>query len=85
MEAERELTPEEQEAAKFAECMNWKNYSFEDKKAVLSKYSYTDFFTVGAYVDAQDTQNTWMIAQIVKIKDGVMEVNFDGWSQKWNM
>jgi hypothetical protein len=52
---------------------------------VLSKYSYTDYFKKGAYVDAQDTTATWMVAKILRTDGTNMEINFDGWSEKWNI
>jgi hypothetical protein len=43
------------------EIATWKDKSVEDKKAILMKYSYTEFFRPGAYVDSQDTTQTWMV------------------------
>jgi hypothetical protein len=64
---EEEPSEEQKRQEKIAEIESWKTKSTEDKKAVLMKYCYTNYFFPGAYVDAQDTTQAWMVAQIVKI------------------
>jgi len=41
-------------------------------------------FKVGDYVDCQDSVNKWMVAQVVKVEDTRVEINFVGWASKWN-
>lgn len=60
------------------------NMSLEQKKELLNKYNFTAMLKVGTYVDAADTTNNFLLAKIVDIQGNQVQVNFDGWSQKWN-
>jgi hypothetical protein len=41
-------------------------------------------FEVGQWVDALDTANKWLCAQVVAVTQSKLRVHFDGWSEKWN-
>jgi len=41
-------------------------------------------FEIGQWVDAKDTTNKWLCAQVVKMTASKVWVHFDGWADKWN-
>jgi len=42
-------------------------------------------YKIKAWVDVQDQSNIWRLARIKKIQDTLITVNFDGWSDKFNI
>lgn len=38
----------------------------------------------GLWVDAMDTINSWLTAQIEEVEDNTIKVHFDGWPHKWD-
>jgi len=42
-------------------------------------------FEVGQWIDALDTTNKWLCAQIVEVRPKTIRVKFDQWSEKWNL
>ena len=59
--------------------------TIEQKKKELENYNPQDFYTKGAFVDAQDTTNVHIMAKIVAASQNDISVNFDGWSSKWDI
>lgn len=58
--------------------------TLDKKKELLQKYDHTPFIKVGAYIDAADTTQNYLLSKIVEIDGNNLNVNFDGWSDKWN-
>lgn len=57
-----------------------------DKKLEqLKKYNPLDYYEEGRFLDAQDTVNSWCLAQIVNIDNKNLNVHFDGWSNRWDV
>ena len=73
-----------QRAREEQECQQFKTMTLEQKKKVLDAYVPQDYFTKGAYIDAQDTTNIFIMAKIICATPGDITVNFDGWSEKWD-
>jgi len=59
--------------------------TLDEKKGLLDKYAYMDYFTKGSFIDAQDTTSAWCLAKIAEVKGNELLVNYDGWSNKWNV
>lgn len=61
--------------------------SLENKISLLKKYVPQDYYKVGAFVDACDTTDAFCFAKIMQINasQGNVCVNFDGWSNKWDL
>lgn len=61
--------------------------SLDNKIALLKKYVPQDYFKVGSFVDACDTTDAFCFAKIMQINpaQGNLQVNFDGWSNKWDL
>jgi len=41
-------------------------------------------FTVNQKVDCKDTASKWLISTVVEVKEGMVFVHYDGWSNKWD-
>ena len=62
-----------------------KQLSLEDKIALLKKFDPAENYKVGSFVDATDTTDTYCLAHITQINGVNLQVNFDGWSNKWDL
>lgn len=51
---------------------------------MLDAYVPAEHYTKGAYIDAQDTTNVFIMAKVREASNSEISVNFDGWSEKWN-
>jgi hypothetical protein len=58
--------------------------TLDQKKELLQKYDHTPFIKVGAFCDAADTTQNFLLSKIVEVDGTQVLVNFDGWSSKWN-
>lgn len=56
----------------------------EESLKNLKTYVASEYYHENSYVDAFDSFSTWRVGKILKIKDRVATVNFDGWSHKWD-
>lgn len=54
--------------------------NFSDSDEDLSERT----FEVGQWIDARDTSNDWLEAQILEVGDHDVLVHFDGWASKWD-
>lgn len=56
------------------------------QKANTKMPTFSDCLVKGAYIDAKDTTNQWLLAQIVERDDSEhqIKINYDGWSHKWD-
>ena len=61
-----------------------RNSTFEEKKKMLENYNPGEFYTKGNYIDAQDTTLNFCMAKITEVINNEIQVNFDGWSNKWD-
>lgn len=59
--------------------------TIEQKKELVNKFDHTPFIKVGTFVDAADTTFNFLIARILEVDGNQALVNFDGWSDKWNV
>jgi hypothetical protein len=57
----------------------------EKKLEILRKYNPTDYYEEGRFIDAQDTVNSWCLAQIVNVDNKNLNIHFDGWSSRWDV
>lgn len=39
---------------------------------------------IGTRLDTRDEFGKWLVGEIVKFEDGVVEIAFDGWDERWN-
>ena len=51
---------------------------------MLENYNPSEFYTKGNYIDAQDTTLNFCMAKITEVINNEIQVNFDGWSNKWD-
>ena len=58
--------------------------TLEQKKKALDAYVPAEYYTKGAYLDAQDTTNIFITGKIVGATATDVQVNYDGWPQKWD-
>ena len=58
--------------------------TLEQKKKALDAYVPAEYYTKGSYLDAQDTTNVFMTGKIVGATATDVQVNYDGWPQKWD-
>jgi hypothetical protein len=52
---------------------------------MLRKYNPYIHFEEGKFIDAQDTINSWCLAQIIATDNRNVNVHFDGWSNRWDV
>jgi hypothetical protein len=50
----------------------------------IKKYN-SDDFSIGERVQYRTTENTWLEAKVVLIKNAVIRIHFLGWESKWNI
>lgn len=75
-----------QKAAREAqEIAAFKTMTLEQKKKQLEAYNPQQYFTKGSYIDAQDTTNVFIMAKVIVEHQDSIEVNYDGWSERWNV
>jgi hypothetical protein len=57
-----------------------------DKRIEIAKNCPNPFGTVkpGLWIDAMDTINSWLSAQIEEVEENAIKVHFDGWPSKWD-
>ena len=58
--------------------------TLEEKNKLLSEYNAADYYNKGSYIDAQDTTNNFIMAKVTEVLNNEVQVNFDGWSNKWD-
>ena len=74
-----------QRAAKdMEECQKFKVMTLDQKKKALDGYNPLAHYTKGSYVDAMDTTNAYMMAKITDVTAVDIDINYDGWSEKWD-
>ena len=58
---------------------------------MVENYKYWELIKEGSFIDAVDSTNSFIMAKVAKIEDiphkesKQVVVNFDGWSEKWNL
>ena len=66
------------------ECQKFKTMTLDEKKKALDAYNPQDYYVKNAYIDAQDTTNVPIMGKIINATSTDVQVNYDGWSDKWN-
>ena len=66
------------------ELQSFKLKSLSEKKDILNNLKVTDLYQEGAYIDAQDTTNDFIMAKIIEVNNNEILVNYDGWPARWN-
>jgi hypothetical protein len=61
--------------------------NFSNMKLNISKTKKykSDDFSIGERIQYKTTENTWLEAKVVSIKNAVIRIHFLGWESKWNM
>ena len=67
------------------EIESFKQLSLDEKLALLKKYNAVDFYKQDHFIDACDTTDAFCLAKIMQINGSNIQVNFDGWSSKWDL
>lgn len=64
-----------------------KAMTLEQKLALLKKYVPQEHYKLNHFIDACDSTDAFCFARIMQISQaqGNLQVNFDGWSNKWDL
>lgn len=58
--------------------------NIEQKSKLVKDFNLFHYLYKGAYIDAMDTTNKYLVAQITEKDENFLSVNFDGWSHKFD-
>lgn len=60
--------------------------SQQKKDKPKKKYDPIDYYLKDTFIDCKDSVNSWCLGRIIdrNDKERILNINFDGWSNKWN-